>query len=285
MADKRVALITGTSSGFGLLAAVEMARAGYQVVATMRDPAKKERLMAEAASAGAAASVDVRTLDVTKFAELPGIVSEIVRDHGRIDVLVNNAGYALAGFAEDISHDELQQQFDTNFFGAVEMTKAVLPQMRKQASGQVIMVGSISGLVAFPITSSYASSKFALEAWSESLRIELRSLGIRVVLIEPGAFDTDIWEKNVRIGQKSTSAESLNRERAQRYSDRVKKERGRRADPRRVAQLIVRVAGMNNPRLRYRIGKDAEMLLWFKRLLPWRMYENMIAKGTKIDVG
>lgn len=284
MAEKKIAVITGTSSGFGLLTAVEMARAGYKVVATMRDPGKKERLMAESAKAGIADSVEVRRLDVTKFDELPGLVSEIVRDHGRIDVLVNNAGYALAGFAEDISHDELQQQFDTNFFGAVEMTKAVLPQMRKQGSGHVIMVGSISGLVAFPITSSYASSKFALEAWSESLRIEAHSLGIRVVLVEPGAFDTDIWEKNVRIGQKAMSGECLNRERAQRYADRVKQERGRRADPREVARLIVRVAGKKNPRLRYRIGRDAELFIWFKRLLPWRMYERMIAKGTKIDL-
>lgn len=283
MAEKKIAVITGTSSGFGLITAVEMARAGYQVVATMRDPAKKERLMAEAVKARVADSIEVRRLDVTTFAELPGVVSEIVRDHGRIDVLVNNAGYALAGFAEDISHDELQQQLDTNFFGAVEMTKAVLPQMRKQASGHVIMVGSISGLVAFPITSSYASSKFALEAWSESLRIEVHSLGIRVVLVEPGAFDTDIWEKNVHIGQKAMSGASLNRERAQRYADRVKQERGRRADPREVARLIVRVAGMKNPRLRYRIGRDAELFIWFKRLLPWRMYERMIAKGTKID--
>ena len=123
MADKKVALITGTSSGFGLITAIELARAGYRVIATMRDPAKKERLMSEAKTTGVADSIEVRRLDVTKFDELPGIVGEIVRDRGRIDVLVNNAGYALAGFAEDISHAELQQQLDTNFFGAVEIDR------------------------------------------------------------------------------------------------------------------------------------------------------------------
>ncbi|MBI2683021.1 MAG: SDR family oxidoreductase [Acidobacteriales bacterium] len=280
---RKIAIITGTSSGIGLLTAVEMAGAGYHVIATMRDPAKKDRLMAAAEKAGISQNIEVRALDVTRFEELPSIVEGIARDHGRIDVLVNNAGYALAGFAEDILLEELKAQLDTNFFGQVAVTKAVLPVMRRQGSGHIIMVSSISGLVSFPITSSYSSSKFALEAWSESLRIELHSLGIRVVLIEPGAFDTDIWETNVRLGKRAMSPESSYFERARRYTERVKQERGRRADPRRVAQLIVRVAGMANPNLRYRIGSDAAFLYWMRRLVPWRRYERMIAKGTQID--
>jgi NAD(P)-dependent dehydrogenase (short-subunit alcohol dehydrogenase family) len=281
---RKVALVTGTSSGIGLLTAVELARAGYLVIATMRDPAKQSRLVAAAEQAGVAARLDVRALDVTRFDDIPGIVDAIIRDHGRLDVLVNNAGYALAGFAEDILLDELRAQFDTNFFGQVAMTRAVLPHMRRQGSGHIIMVSSISGLVAYPITSSYASSKFALEAWSESLRIEVHSLGLRVILVEPGAFDTDIWESNVRLGRRAMSPESPYLERSHRYAERVKRERGRRADPRHVARLIVRVASMPEPRLRYRIGRDAALFFWMKRLLPWRWYERLVAKGTRIDL-
>src|SRR5437868_5001896 len=199
---KKIALITGTSSGIGLVTAVEMARSGYHVVATMRDPTKSGNLMQAAKEAGVDADIEVRALDITKFDSLSATVAEVIAAHGRVDVLVNNAGYALGGFAEDISLDELRSQFDTNFFGHVSLTRAVLPYMRKQGSGHVIMVSSISGLVAYPVTSSYSASKYALEGWTESLRIEMCPLGIKVVLVEPGAFQSDIWEKNVKVGQK-----------------------------------------------------------------------------------
>ena len=279
---KKIALITGTSSGIGLVTAIEMAKAGFHVIATMRDSAKQTRLMEAANSAGVSGNIEVRALDITKTGMLKDAVAAIIGEHQRIDVLVNNAGYALGGFAEDISDEELRRQFDTNFFGHVAVTKAVLPYMRAQASGHIIMVSSISGLVAYPVTSSYAASKHAIEGWTESLRIEVHSLGIRVVLIEPGAFQSDIWEKNVQIGQQAMSPGSPNQARARRYSERVKETKDRRDDPRRVARLITRVAQMENPKLRYRIGKDAAFFFWFKRLLPWRTYEKMIKKGTRI---
>src|SRR3954466_9996691 len=164
--NQKIALITGTSSGIGLLTAVDMARAGFRVIATMRDTMKATRLMKTANDAGGSANLEIRPLDITRFNELPQIINEIAAGHGRIDVVVNNAGYALAGFAEDISLDELKGQFDTNFFGHVAMTKAVLPIMRKQHSGHIIMVSSIAGLMASPVLSSYAASKHALEGWS-----------------------------------------------------------------------------------------------------------------------
>jgi NAD(P)-dependent dehydrogenase (short-subunit alcohol dehydrogenase family) len=145
MPDK-IALITGSSSGFGLLTSIELAKAGFRVVATMRDLGRRERLDQAAATAGVAAQLDIRALDVTNFNSLPGFVDGIVRDHGRFDVLVNNAGFAVAGFAEDIKLEELRYQFETNFFGAVAMTKAALPTMRRQRSGHIIMLSSIGGL-------------------------------------------------------------------------------------------------------------------------------------------
>src|SRR6202795_3095978 len=184
MPDK-IALITGSSSGFGLLTSIELAKAGFRVVSTMRDLNRRDRLDQAATAAGVAGLLDVRALDVTDFDTLPPFVDAVVRDYGRLDVLVNNAGFAVAGFAEDIKLEEIRMQFETNFFGHVAMTKAAIPVMRKQGSGHIIMIASIAGRAASPVTSSYAASKFALEGWSEALRIELRSLGIRVVLVEP----------------------------------------------------------------------------------------------------
>lgn len=216
MAEK-VALVTGSSSGIGLLTTVELARAGFRVVASMRDLGRRQRLDEAAAAAGVAKDIDVRRLDVTEFDRIPEFVSQLDRDYGRLDVLVNNAGFAVAGFAEDLLLEELRQQFETNFFGAVSVAKAVLPIMRRQRSGHIIMVSSIGGRISAPVIGAYDSSKFALEGWSESLRIETRSLGIRVVLVEPGSYQTDIWERNVRLGSVAVDRSSPNRERADRF--------------------------------------------------------------------
>ena len=195
MPDK-VALVTGSSSGIGLLTAIELANNGFKVIASMRDLGRRDRLDQAASAAGVSDKLDVQRLDVSEFAAMPAFAEKLVGDYGRLDVLVNNAGFAVAGFAEDVKLDELRQQFETNFFGHVALTKAVLPIMRQQGSGHIIMVSSISGLHGAFSVSSYAASKFALEGWSESLRLEVNALGIKVVLVEPGAYKTDIWDRN-----------------------------------------------------------------------------------------
>src|ERR1700674_5181327 len=157
MPDK-IALITGSSSGFGLLTSIELAKAGFRVVSTMRDLNRRARLDQAATAAGVAGLLDVRALDVTDFDTLPAFVDAVVRDYGRLDVLVNNAGFAVAGFAEDIKLEELRKQLETNFFGAVAMTKAALPTMRRQHSGHIIMVSSIAGLLGSITVSSYSAS-------------------------------------------------------------------------------------------------------------------------------
>ena len=278
---KKVAVVTGCSSGFGLLSAIELAKRGFQVVATMRDLARNERLVQAAKEVGVEKLIDIRRLDVTEFDYVFSAVHNINRDYGHIDTLVNNAGYALAGFAEDIQLDELHQQLETNFFGQVAMTKAVLPTMRAQRSGHIIMVSSISGLAANPVTSSYSASKFALEGWSEALRIELQSLGIRVVLVEPGAYDTDIWNRNVRLGKTTNTDASPNRDRSRRFAN-VVKTKLKKADPMEVAQLIVRIAEDPNPKLRYLIGRDAKLRYWARRVLPWKRYEKLVEKMSAI---
>ncbi len=283
MADRKIAVITGSSSGIGLLTAIEFAANSYRVVATMRDLGRSGRLEEAAQKAGVREQLDLRRLDVTDFDTLPAAVEQIVRDHGRIDVLVNNAGFSVAGFAEDMSLDELRHQLETNFFGAVAATKAVLPAMRKQKRGHILNVTSVGGRVGNPLLSAYCASKFALEGWSESLRIETHSLGIRVAVIEPGAYDTDIWERNVVVAKGALDENSPNKERSRRFTEFVKGRAKHRRDAREVARLILRVANDPDPKLRYLIGPDAKMQVWLKRVLPWHRYERMVAKALKID--
>jgi len=283
MAHDKIAVVTGSSSGIGLATSTELARNGYQVVATMRDLARSGRLEEAAQKAGIRDRLELRRLDITETDSLAAAVDDILRDHSRIDALVNNAGFSTGGFAEDMTLAELRHQMETNFFGNVAMTKAVLPAMRKQRSGHVIQVASVTGRVPVPMLSSYSASKFALEGWSEALRIELHSLGIRVVLVEPGAYDTDIWERNLVIGKQALDPSSPNKQRSQRFADFVKSRASARRDAREVARLIVRIANDPNPRLRYLIGPDAKMQVLFRALAPWRRYERIVARMTRID--
>ena len=280
MPDK-IAVVTGSSSGFGLLTSVELAKAGFRVVASVRDLARRERLDRAAAAARVTDRIDLRRLDVTDFASMLGFVESVLRDYGRLDVLVNNAGFAVAGFAEDIQLDELRLQFETNFFGAVAMTKAVLPVMRQQRSGHIIQISSISGLHGSISVSSYSASKHALEGWSESLRMEVNSLGIKVVLVEPGSFDTGIWTKGAVMGKEATKQTSPNFQRSLRMRSVVQKIP--KADPIAVARVIVAIAQDPNPKLRYLVGRDAKIQWAMKRLLPWKWHEKIIANYLKLD--
>ena len=276
-----IALVTGASSGFGLLTSIELARSGFHVVATMRDLTRRSRLDDAIAAAGTAAAIDVRELDVTKFDSIPGFVDAMLRDYGRVDVLVNNAGFAVAGFAEDIKLEELRFQFETNFFGAVAMTKAVLPAMRRQRSGHIIQISSIGGLIGSVTVSSYSASKHALEGWTESLRLEVSSLGIKVVLVEPGAFETGIWTRGAVMGEQATKPASPNLQRSLRMRDRIQKLP--KADPIAVARLIAKIAQDPNPKLRYLAGSDATIQLAMKRILPWKWFEKVVANFLKLE--
>ena len=277
---EKIALVTGASSGFGLLTSIELAKVGFRVVATMRDLGRRERLD-QAVSGSGAAKLEVRALDVTKFDAIPAFVDGVAREYGRLDVLVNNAGFAVAGFAEDIKLNELRMQFETNFFGAVAMTKAALPIMRRQHSGHIIQVSSIMGLHGSATLSSHSASKYALEGWSESLRLEVQSLGIRVVLVEPGAFQTGIWTRGAVMGEQATKETSPNIARSQRMRERV--QTIPKADPIVVAREIVAIAQDPNPRLRYLVGRDAKLQLALKRILPWKWQEKVMANFLKID--
>ena len=279
--DEKIAFVTGASSGFGLLTSIELAKHRFRVIATMRDLGRRERLDQATGAEDLSARIDIRQLDVTHFDAIPSFVDDVVRDYGRVDVLINNAGFAVAGFAEDITLEELRAQFETNFFGAVAMTKAVLPVMRRQRSGHIIQVSSIAGLHGSFSVSSYSAAKHALEGWSESLRLEVNSLGINVVLVEPGSFQTDIWTRGVVMGKESTKNTSPNFQRSLRMRETVNAIRKR--DPIAVASLIAAIAQDPSPKLRYVVGRDAKIQLALKRLLPWKWNEKVVAKFLKVD--
>jgi NAD(P)-dependent dehydrogenase (short-subunit alcohol dehydrogenase family) len=278
---QKIAIITGASSGFGLLTSLELARADFRVIATVRDLTRRGRLDEAARAQALADLIDLRQLDVTRFDTLPAFVESVVRDYGRVDALINNAGFAVAGFAEDLTLDEIRLQFETNFFGAVAMTQAVLPVMRQQRSGHIIQISSIAGIHGSFTVSSYSASKHALEGWSESLRMEVNPLGIKVVLIEPGSFQTDIWARGVVMGKAAVLDSSPNFQRSLRMRSFV--EKLPKADPIVVARLIAKVAQDSNPKLRYLVGRDAKTQLYLKRLLPWKSYEKLIVRFLKVD--
>ncbi|WP_342439668.1 SDR family oxidoreductase [Paenibacillus sp. FSL L8-0436] len=273
----KIALITGTSSGFGMLSALTLAEKGYQVIASMRDLSRKDELVQQAEQAGVLGRIHLLTMDVTDTASIESAVSEIIEQFGRLDVLVNNAGFAVGGFMEEVSMEEWRRQMDTNFFGLVEVTKNIIPLMRKQQTGTIINVSSVSGRFGFPGYAPYAASKFAVEGFSESLRQELSSFGIRVVLVEPGSFRTPIWGKGIEgIQSLADSPYKEKLEEVLRYSRRTAETA---PDPRQVAELIGRIAAMSAPKLRYPVGKGTRTLILGKTLFPWKMLERIISRS------
>lgn len=196
----KTVLITGTSSGFGASATNYFAAKGWNVIATMRDTSKSAGFGSE--------NIFVTKLDVEDPASINEAIQAGTERFGKIDVLVNNAGYGLFGVFESVSADAIQNQFSVNVFGAMDVTRAILPHFRENKSGVIINVSSGAGAIGFPMASVYSSSKFALEGWSEGLRYELGSLGIKVKVIEPGgAPQTGFLH---RVGGESTGLQLVN---------------------------------------------------------------------------
>ena len=277
------ALITGASSGFGLLTSVTLAKRGWRVLATMRDVGRREKLESAAREAGVLERIEIQALDVRSADQIAAIV-DLVGSRGEpLHALVNNAGFAVPGFAEEVTDAELRDQFETNFFGAAAVTRAILPQMRRQGFGHVVMVSSISGRIGFPGVSSYAASKFALEGWAETLRLEMAALGIKVAIVEPGSFDTDIWTRNAKLTAKMRDADSPNAARRARWQSRIERSARDRANPQLVADLIARILETPEPRLRYVVGRDARMGLLMRRLLPAGLFEGLMVRLSGLD--
>jgi NAD(P)-dependent dehydrogenase (short-subunit alcohol dehydrogenase family) len=280
----KTALITGASSGFGLLTSVTLAKRGWRVLATMRDLNRREKLEDAARDAGILERIEFHALDITNSEQIARIADLLSGRAEPLHALVNNAGIAVPGFADDVTDAELREQFDTNFFGTVAVTRALLPQMRRQGFGHVLMVTSISGRMGYPGVSSYAASKFALEGWTETLRFELLPLGIHVVLVEPGSFETDIWTRNAKQTAGLRNPDSANATRVTRWRAKLAQSAKNRADPQVVADAVAGILENPKPKLRYVVGNDARMTLMMRRLLPAGLFERIVVKMSGMDV-
>lgn len=204
MSGKPVALVTGCSTGVGLFTAIRLAEAGFTVVATMRDTSKQQALFDEAANAGV--ELEVRPLDVTHQASIDTAVSSVMAAHGRIDLLVNNAGAGFLGSVEQTSDADLRRTMETNFFGVWNMTRAVLPHMRAAGSGRIISVTSVGGLLGQPFNEAYCAAKFAVEGMMEGLAPLAAQFGVTVCLVEPGPINTEFVASVRQTSQDSVAA-------------------------------------------------------------------------------
>lgn len=275
-----VVLITGCSSGFGKLAALEFARRGDTVFASMRNTKKSGPLLEEAKTAGV--SLEVIALDVNDRKSVEAAVADVVKRAGRIDVLVNNAGIGTGGPIEDFDDDEIQHLFDTNVFGLIRVTRAVLPTMRAQNSGTVINVGSLAGKVSTPYGGIYSGSKHAVEGISDALYFELHPFGIRVVIVEPGGFETEI--SNTSQPARRFTEGSPYAELQRRFSAAAEKlpGGGQRGDAQVVANVIVGAAKSEQPKRRYLVGQDAELIGGLHKQMSDEDFEK--AMRTTLDV-
>jgi NADP-dependent 3-hydroxy acid dehydrogenase YdfG len=245
-------LITGASSGIGEATARHFQRNGWNVIATMRDPSKGDAL-------AAFDNVAVVRLDVTDAASIPAAVSAGIDRFGKIDVLLNNAGYGAYGALEAFSMDRIRRQFDTNVIGLLEVTKAVLPHMRANRSGTIINISSIGGQITFPLGTLYHGTKFAVEGLSEALHFELEPFGIRVRIVEPGMIKTNfggsslVFAMDESLSDYAPTAEAMGRLFGKLASNP--------SAPETVAEVIWDAANETGDRLRFRAGADAECLL------------------------
>lgn len=256
-------LITGASSGIGRATARLFAEKGFQVFGTSR-----RRLPDKG-------GVQMLQLDVQSDESVRRCVAEVLQRAGSIDVLINNAGVECIGIAEETPLEVARSVFETNFFGVVRMTNAVLPQMRARRRGRIINIGSLAAWVGEPAEAFYSASKRALAGYTEALRHEVWSLGIHVSLVEPGAFQTDIIQTDTTVEAGISDYDAVRHAAVKTLSSSLAGGR----DPRKAAQVILTVARHRSPRLRYGAGGEALWLPWLRVLLPQRAFDYILRRG------
>jgi len=271
---EKVAVVTGTSSGIGFETALALARDGYYTYATMRNTAKGDKL--KELSSKESLKIDVLELDVDNENSAKTAIKHILDQKQRIDVLVNNAGWALWGCVEDVSVDEFKTQFETNFFSIIRLIQEVGPTMRNQGSGTIVNISSVVGRIGFPASPAYISSKFALEGLSESLRFEFAPFGVDVIIIEPGVIKTNFM-KNMKMAKKSES-DTVYKDITTKVVSGVKMMTEMGTHPKEVASTIVKAIKDKKPLPRYIVGNDAAMFLEAKKNKTDIEFENYLKK-------
>jgi NAD(P)-dependent dehydrogenase (short-subunit alcohol dehydrogenase family) len=269
---KNVALITGSSSGIGFETALLLARSGFHTYASMRN-LEKSKDITEIANTEKL-PLQVIQLDVNDDKSVKDAIDKIVAENRRIDVLVNNAGYGLFSPIEDVTLDQVKEQFETNFFGVVRVTKEALPIMRRQRKGTIVNVSSGAGRVGVPVYSAYVATKFALEGLSESMRYELKEFDINIVIIEPGVIKTNIVENlktaDIRSRSKSPYADLI--ERVSKGFEKMMDNSS--SPPKLVAEAILNAITSKEPEIRYVVGDDAEYIMKVRKSASDKEFEN-----------
>lgn len=256
MSKQKVVLVTGASSGFGQLIAQKMVAVDYRVFGTSRQE--------HPASQG----VEMLRLDVTSDSSVQSCIDGLLARTNRIDVLVNNAGQIHASMIEETSLEQAKEIFETNFWGVVRVTNAVLPIMRQQRSGHIINMSSVAGLIGAPGQGFYSASKFALEGYSEALSVELDPFNIQVSLVEPGYFKTNFNQAMLQPTKISSDYDNVRDV----IISSVQSAIAQGDNPDKVAQAVVRIASLPSPRLRYRVGHEAQWLPRLRAILPDKLF-------------
>jgi NAD(P)-dependent dehydrogenase (short-subunit alcohol dehydrogenase family) len=270
----KVAVVTGSSTGIGFETALLLARSGFHTYASMRDLKKSDNI-AEIANTENL-PLTVVQLDVKDDTSVKDAIGKIIAESKRIDVLVNNAGYGLFSPLEDVTLDQVKEQFETNFFGAIRVMHEVIPTMRKQGNGTIVNVSSLVGRIGLPLSSAYVATKFALEGLSESVRYELNELGINIILIEPGVIKTNFIE-NLKTADTTLKSGSPYAD----LVDRISKEFGKMMNnssspPKLVAEAILHAITSKQPEIRYVVGDDAESMMKTRKNSTDKEFENWV---------
>lgn len=260
---KQNILITGASSGFGLLIATNLHQSGYNVIGTSRNP---EKYMSKF-------PFKMIALDLDSEQSINTLSERVFKEVTQLDVLINNAGFLVTGIAEEIPIELGRKQFETNFWGTIKVTNAILPFFRKQKFGKIITFGSITGLVAFPNTSYYASSKHALEGYFKALRYELTEFNIRVAMIEPGSFKTNIMENSTTTLNRIEDYNAL-RSKSEKYAELIV---AQGEDPIMVAKKVLKVVETDKPKFRNLFGKGLSVLITLQHF-AYSMLEKTVLK-------
>jgi len=274
MNEKRglVVLVTGASSGIGRATAELLMAKGHRVYGTSRKAAFSEKHDAEDKASGG--FLDMIPLDVTSDASCEEAVRWILQKEGRIDALVSNAGNGLAGAIEDTSVSEAKWQFETNFFGSYRIIAALLPVMRKQGNGRIVVISSVAGAISIPFQGLYSASKFALEGLVEALRLEIAPFGIKASLVLPG--DTKTGFTSCRVTSERSKADGPYKESFTRSLARMERDEQNGAEPMAVAKVIISLLMRKNPPIRRTVGFGYKAILFLRKLLPAWLVERFV---------
>ena len=271
---EKVAVVTGSSSGIGFETSLALAREGYFTYATMRDMKKADEIQKIADEENI--SLKVIELDVDNEESAENAINTIIQEKGRVDVLVNNAGWGIWGTGEDVSVEEFKEQFETNFFSVVRMIQKVAPTMRNQGSGNIVNISSVAGRIGLPASTAYVSSKFAVEGLSESLRYELGQFGVNVIIIEPGVIKTNFFD-SMKTAKKADEGGAY-RDITIKVITGVKMMAEMGTSPKEVAQVIIKSLKEEKPLPRYIVGNDAAMFMESKKMKTDIEFENYMKK-------